>query len=267
MSNLSDTLRALRNDGPSPALEIQAFGGFVPVPERGAGSLCLDGFDVSGTVGPVPWARSAERIALPCEGRVYIVAREDVEIRPGANLAGEERDTVVIDRAPAQAADGLSPDSLLLRGALVRVALMAGALERLTAIAIAHASERVQFGRPIGRFQAVQAHLVTIAQQAALVGVAADAAVAREGAFEIAAAKLLADRAAVTAGRAAHQVLGARGVTLEHPLSLETRRLWSWRSEFGGERFWSERLGAAAVRAGADRLYPTITAGSAELEV
>jgi acyl-CoA dehydrogenase len=267
MSVLSDALRALRDDGPSPELEIQAFGGIVPAPQRGAGSLCLDGFDVSGTVGAVPWARRAERIALVVEGRVYIVAREDVEIRPGANLAGEERDTVVIDRAQAQAADHLSPNSLLLHGALVRVALMAGALERLAAIAIAHASERVQFGRPIGRFQAVQAHLVTIAQQAALVGVAADAAAAREQPFEIAAAKLLANRAAVTAGRAAHQVLGARGVTLEHPLSLETRRLWSWRSEFGDERHWAKRLGAAAVHAGADHLYPAITAGSAELEV
>jgi acyl-CoA dehydrogenase len=149
----------------------------------------------------------------------------------------------------------------------VRVALMAGALERISAIAIEHASTRVQFGRPIGRFQAVQEHLVTIAQQAALVGVAAEAATEREAAFEIAAAKLLANRAAVTAGRAAHQVLGARGVTLEHPLSLETRRLWSWRSECGDERYWSERLGSAATRAGADRLYPAITAGSAELEV
>ena len=71
----------------------------------------------------------------------------------------------------------------------------------------------------------------------------------------------------MSAGRAAHQVLGARGVTLEHPLSLETRRLWSWRSEYGDERYWAERLGTAALHAGADHLYPAITAGSAELEV
>jgi acyl-CoA dehydrogenase len=225
-----------------------------------------DGFSVSGTVGRVPWARHADRIALVLDGHVCVVAREDVEVHPGSNLAGEERDTVVMDRAEAKIRDDLDPDALLLRAALVRVALMAGALDRIGAIAIEYAGERIQFGRPIGRFQAVQAHLVTIAQQAALVGVAADAAVERERAFEIAAAKLLANRAAVTAGRAAHQVLGARGVTLEHPLSLETRRLWSWRSECGDERFWSRRLGAAACAAGADRLYPTITGGSAELE-
>jgi acyl-CoA dehydrogenase len=267
MSELTESLRSLRADGPSPELELGAFGGVVPVPWAGRDQLSLDGFDVSGTVGLVPWGRRCERVALALEGRVYLVAREDTDARPGVNLAGEERDTLVIERAQARVADSLEPDSMLVHGALVRVAMMAGALERIAEIAIAHARERVQFGRPIGRFQAVQAHLVTIAQQAALVGVAADAAIERQRPFEIAAAKLLAGRAAVTAGRAAHQVLGARGVTLEHPLSLETRRLWSWRSEYGDDRYWSERLGCAALHAGGDCLYPAITAGSAVLEV
>jgi acyl-CoA dehydrogenase len=261
------TLQSLRAQGPSPELEIELLGGFTLAPRTSGDLVSLDGFAVSGTVGRVPWARRAERIALVLDGAVYVLAREDVEVHPGANLAGEERDTVVIDRADVERRDDLDPDRLLLRGALIRVALMAGALERAAAVSIEHASQRIQFGRPIGRFQAVQAHLVTIAQQAALVGIAADGAIERHGAFEIAAAKLLANRAGVIAGRAAHQVLGARGVTLEHPLSLETRRLWSWRAECGGDRYWSGRLGAAAIHAGADHLYPSISAGSAELEV
>jgi acyl-CoA dehydrogenase len=260
-------LAELREQGPTPELELEAFGGIVPVPWAGRDQLTLDGFDVSGTVGRVPWARRASRVALALDGGVYLVGLEDAEIHSGFNLAGEERDTVVLDCAQARAAKDLDPDSLLVHGALVRVAMMAGALERTSALALDHARERVQFGRPIGRFQAVQAHLVTIAQQAAIVAVAADAAIERQRPFEIGAAKLLAGRAAVTAGRAAHQVLGARGVTLEHPLSLETRRLWSWRSEYGDDRYWSKRLGSAAVHAGADRLYPAITAGSAELGV
>ncbi len=259
-------LATLREQSPSPELELDAFGGIVPVPWAGRDQLGLDGFDVSGTVGRVPWARRASRVALALEERVYLVALDDAEIRPGANLAGEERDTVVLDCVQAQPAKDLDPDSLLVHGVLVRVAMMAAALERVSALVLEHARERVQFGRPIGRFQAVQAHLVTIAQQAALVGVAADAAIERQRPFEIAAAKVLAGRAAVTAGRAAHQVLGARGVTREHPLSLETRRLWSWRSEYGDDRYWSKRLGTAAIHAGADRLYPTITAGSEVLE-
>jgi acyl-CoA dehydrogenase len=142
---------------------------------------------------------------------------------------------------------------------------MAGALERITAMSIDHASQRRQFGRPIGAFQAVQHLLVIVAQQTALVGIAVDAAVARRGSFEIAAAKLLANRAAILAGRAAHQVHGARGTTLEHALPTETRRLWSWRSEYGDEHEWSTRLGAGLARAGADALYPAIAGGSAEV--
>jgi len=260
------SLRALRGQQPSPELELEAFGGIVPVPWAARDQVSLDGFDVSGTVGRVPWARRASTVALALDGAVYLVGLEGADRRPRYNLAGEERDTVVLDCAQARAAKDLEPDSLLVHGALVRVAMMAGALDRVSALALEYARERVQFGRPIGRFQAVQALLVTIAQQAALAGVAADAAIERERPFEIGAAKLLAGRAAVTAGRAAHQVLGARGVTLEHPLSLETRRLWSWRSEYGDDRYWSKRLGTAAIHGGADRLYPTITAGSKVLD-
>lgn len=249
------SLEALREDGPSPERELEALGGFAIAPEVR-----------SGVARRVPWARRAEQIAYVGDGRVYLVSRSEVSIEPGVNLAGEERDTVVLDQARAEASD-LEPDALLLRAALVRAVLMAGALERISSLAIAHARERKQFGRPIATFQAVQAHLVTAAQQAALVAVAADAAVARGSAFEIAAAKLLANRGALVAGRAAHQVLGARGVTREHPLSTETRRLWAWRAECGDERFWARRLGGAAAEAGPDRLYPAITAGSAELEV
>jgi acyl-CoA dehydrogenase len=150
---------------------------------------------------------------------------------------------------------------------LTRLALMAGALARVYEIAIRYAAERRQFGRPIGSFQAVQQHLVTIAQQAALVGIAADATARRPGGFEIAAGKLLANHAALTAGRAAHQVLGARGTTLEHPLGQLTSRLWAWRSEYGDEHCWSTRLGAAVAQAGADRLYPMITGGSLVVSV
>ncbi|HXM56325.1 MAG TPA: acyl-CoA dehydrogenase family protein, partial [Candidatus Dormibacteraeota bacterium] len=107
-----------------------------------------------------------------------------------------------------------------------------------------------------------------------LVGMAAAAAAraaARDdgggGRFEIAAAKLLANQAAFSATRAAHQAHGAMGMTQEYPLHHLSRRLWAWRSEYGDERFWSARLGGAVARAGADRLYPAITGGSAVVRV
>ena len=58
----------------------------------------------------------------------------------------------------------------------------------------------------------------------------------------------------------AHQVHGAIGFTQEHSLHHLTRRLWSWRDEFGNDAEWSRRLGHAAIAAGADGLWPMITA-------
>lgn len=215
----------------------------------------------------VPWARQAEWVVIPETGGIALARLEGAVIEPGANLAGEERDSVKLGSGAVVARAQVDSDLVRLRGALVRAVLMAGALGRIHEMTVSHARERRQFGRPIGSFQAVQTHVVTVAQQAALVDVAVQSALSREGAFEIAAAKLLAGRAALSASRAAHQVHGAVGVTRQHPLGVETRRLWAWRSEWGGERFWAARLGGAAAAAGPDRLYPAITAGSAELLV
>jgi acyl-CoA dehydrogenase len=232
------------------------------VPGSARDDVVANDEQVSGSAHRVPWARDAARVAVLIDGRTLLVDRAAFTVRPHVNLAGDARDTVVFEGVAARSGPGVNPDELLMRGALTRIALMAGALDRIYEITVRYASERHQFGRPIGSFQAVQQHLVTIAQQAALAGVAADATARRPGGFEIAAGKLLANRAALTAGRAAHQVLGARGTTREHPLGALTCRLWAWRSEYGDEHRWSTRLGAAAVRAGADRLYPVITGGS-----
>ena len=45
------------------------------------------------------------------------------------------------------------------------------------------------------------------------------------------------------------------GFTQEHTLNYATRRLWSWRDEFGSEAHWAAWLGEAALSAGADRLW------------
>jgi acyl-CoA dehydrogenase len=272
----ADALAVLRERGPDRAAESELLGGWLlakagldgeagevtVAPGGRHDSVGLRDGEVSGTAHRVPWARDAARVALLLDGRAMVVDLAAATIQPHVNLAGDARDTVVFDGAAARSGSGVDPDELFMRGAAARIALIAGALDRVHEITVRHANDRRQFGRPIGSFQAVQQHLVTIAQQAALAGVAADAIARRPGGFEIAAGKLLANRAALTAGRAAHQVLGARGTTLEHPLGQLTRRLWAWRSEYGDEHHWSTRLGAASARAGADSLYPAITGGS-----
>jgi acyl-CoA dehydrogenase len=277
----AEALEALRAHGPEPAAESALLGEWLlaragldrttgattVAPGHGHDTLVLSGEHLSGTAHRVPWASDATEIALMLDGRTVVVAGTAATIDARVNLAGDPRETVVFEHADARSGPGAEAHELLARGALTRIALMAGALDRVYEIAIRHAGERRQFGRAIGSFQAVQQHLVTIAQQTALAGVAADASARRPGGFEIAAGKLLANRAALSAGRAAHQVLGARGTTRDHPLGQLTRRLWVWRSEYGDERHWSTRLGAAGARAGADGLYPSITGGSTVLSV
>jgi acyl-CoA dehydrogenase len=177
---------------------------------------------------------------------------------------------VIFDGVPvtarADAPDEVTEQTLWERTALGRAALMAGAVSAIAAMTLRYSREREQFGRPIGRFQAVQAHLVTIHQQATVVASAIDGAVEAvelgRGSFEIACAKMLADRAAQLVTAAAHQTHGAIGMTKEYPLHYLTRRLWAWRDEAGGHYRWADRLGAALVACGPDALYPAIQCGS-----
>jgi acyl-CoA dehydrogenase len=294
---LEDAMEVLRVAGrhaaPVPLAETGLLGGWLAaaagfairpgpvtvVPGRPDDTLAATGGALTGMARGVAWARRAERIlALVADGDQLLVASvapDRVTIEPGTNLAGEPRDAVTFDGVvpdelvPAPA--GIDRRALHERGALTRVALMAGALARVSEITIEYTSQRNQFGRPVASFQAVQAHLVHGAQQAALAAMAAATAARAAGrgpaTFEIAAAKTVANQAATTGVRHAHQAHGAIGMTREYPLHQLSRRLWSWRDEYGSEAQWSTRLGIALARAGADALYPAITGGSTVLMV
>jgi acyl-CoA dehydrogenase len=56
-------------------------------------------------------------------------------------------------------------------------------------------------------------------------------------------------------------VHGAIGFTKEYSLQLSTRRLWSWRDEFGGDTEWAAKVGTYVCGGGADALWPTLTDG------
>jgi acyl-CoA dehydrogenase len=231
------------------------------------------GWRLSGCAARVPWARQAQSLAVlavaESEPMVVRLRRGDIAPTPGHNLAGEPRDAIRVDvrvapDAVAASPKGFGPDQLQLFGAAMRTILMAGALAEILDLTVRYAQERVQFGRPIGKFQAVQQNLAVLAAQAAAAGAAAD--LAEEAAANgfnplvIAAAKARAGEAASIGAAIAHQVHGAIGFTQEYRLNHSTRRLWSWRDEFGSEAIWNRRVGEIAVQAGADRLWATLTA-------
>lgn len=232
---------------------------------------------VRGSLPRVAWASAADRVLVSvgsqAQTRLLLVdlARPGTVTRtPRPNAAGEACADLQLHDAPiaaqAQLDEPHAEDALLRAGALARSAQMVGALERVLELSIRYAGERVQFGKPIGRNQAIQQSLAALAGQVAAARSATLAAYDAGGrnafdatnAFDVAAAKLLASAAAGAAASTAHQVHGAIGFTHEHVLHFYTRRLWSWRDEFGTEAFWAHRLGRAAIDAGADRFWPAL---------
>lgn len=135
--------------------------------------------------------------------------------------------------------------------ALLLSAQMSGAMRRVLQTSLQFANERVQFGRSIGKFQAIQHQLSQMAEQAEAARMAARLGCAtREitaDALLCAMAKAATSAAVVPLTAFAHAVHGAIGVTQEYDLQLLTRRLHQWRITAGSESFWHERIGRALV--------------------
>jgi len=219
----------------------------------------------------VPWAGRAGGIAVLTPRRVVLADR--YQVTPGRNLAGEPRDTVLIDgiagaEAVAEADGAALGHELRLRAALARTQLLAGALQATLGAAVLYAGERVQFGRPIASFQAIQQALALAAGEVAAARVAAEAAAgsatrrgvtAEASVTAIASAKARASEAAGAVALIAHQVHGAIGFTREHHLRVLTTRLWAWRDEDGSDAYWNGVIGARALRLGPAGLWPMLT--------
>jgi acyl-CoA dehydrogenase len=136
--------------------------------------------------------------------------------------------------------------------AVLRALLISGAAGRVLDMTVAYANERVQFGKPIGKQQAVQQQLSVLAEQAVAARIAA-AVGARSGLSprprDAAIAKHGASLAAGQIAAIAHAVHGAIGISEEYDLQLLTRRLHGWRLADGSESYWAELLGAERLAA------------------
>lgn len=231
-------------------------------------SSSLEGMWFIGSLLDVPWGRDSDHVVTVASGSLILLRTADARHSPGLNMAREPRDDLHFDGAKAVAScplDGRLPDdAVLLGGAMIRSAQTAGALQSLVTVAVEQANQRVQFGQPIGKFQAVQHQIAVLAEHAGLVFAASEAAFAvaddAPSFLAIATAKSVASEAAGLGASVSHAVLGAMGFTYEHPLHFTTRRLWSWRSEFGSQTYWAQRLGTSIGAGGAAALWPSLTA-------
>lgn len=227
---------------------------------------------LDGCAARVPWGRNLDHLVLSLshdrEPLVVLAPVIGCTVTAGANLVGEPRDTLAFHDQPVTAAAapaGVGPDAIRYLGALLRAGQMAGAAAAVLQRSVAYAGERQQFGRAIGRFQAIQHMLAVLAEESAAATTAAEQAFVAmdtggDAAFAIAVAKLRTGEAAGRVAAIAHQIHGAIGFAREHPLHHSTRRLLAWRAEFGAEAAWAQRIAERVVPLGAAGLWPFMTA-------
>lgn len=232
---------------------------------------------LSAEIARVPWGRQADYfIGLTANGNnteLVIIDAAQASVTPDQNLSRDPRDTVVFQNAAIaeSASIAMVPEAIRWLAALMRSAQIAGAGSACLKLGLEYTSEREQFGRPLARFQAIQHHLANMAGELATVeamsatafdrldklGLAGDTD--QNAQFDIAAAKCRASDAVELLTKIGHQVHGAIGFTFEYGLHFLTRRLWSWRSEFGGGAEWAQYLGQTAMDAGGDKIWSVIT--------
>jgi len=204
----------------------------------------------------LPWSQSSTRhLGVTRKNELFEISIESSSLR--FNIAFEPRG--VSNGKLTQIPCEEKPYELM---ALSRMSLSVGALQTLLEMTIDYVAEREQFGRAIGKFQAVQHNLAVAAAELAAATRACDGAVesigeARFG-LEVAAGKSRIGEAITVITEIAHQLHGAMGFTHEHRLHHFTRRLWSWRDEYGNETYWQSRLGQHIYSLGADHAWDFI---------
>ncbi|MFK8046952.1 MAG: acyl-CoA dehydrogenase family protein [Halioglobus sp.] len=204
----------------------------------------------------LPWFQSStHHLGVTRKNELFEISIESSSV--GSNIAFEPRG--VSTGNFTQISCDEKPYELM---ALSRMSLSVGALQTLLEMTINYVAERQQFGRAIGKFQAVQHNLAVAAAELAAATRACDGAVesigeARFG-LEVAAGKSRIGEAITVITEIAHQLHGAMGFTHEHRLHHFTRRLWSWRDEYGNETYWQSLLGHHIYTLGADNAWDFI---------
>ncbi|MDR0275800.1 MAG: acyl-CoA dehydrogenase [Burkholderiaceae bacterium] len=265
---------------------LQLCGAFalpVPLPETMLARALLAQADIKPPKGSMALAEEATQSqdgTLRCEsvrhGRtadaVLVSHQGQCRLLPVATAAREaavfplDADLQWPASAWAQATPLPGAHDLRTLHAVLAAAQLAGALMAVCQRTLQYANERVQFGRPIGKFQAIQHQLAVIAEHAFAARMAAQIGCQCEGLapdpLRAAIAKARTGEAAVEVAALAHSIHGAIGFTAEFDLQLFTRRLHLWRQTAGSESYWHGVAGAALLDSPAALALDTLRAAT-----
>jgi alkylation response protein AidB-like acyl-CoA dehydrogenase len=197
-------------------------------------------------------AHLAQEIVVVARSRsgfnLLLVDRDQpgVRLTPRETMAGDKVFDVTLTNVPitremligAEGDGWMLTEHALALGAIARGAEMVGAAQRILELAVDHAKVRVQSGRPIGAFQAIQhacADLLRDVETAR--GVVHHAAwcvdTERDSRAAVATAAAYAASRCLAVARRAHQIFGAMGYSAEHPLHVLHKRIHAASVETG----------------------------------
>lgn len=234
-----------------------ALDGKLPDRQNGRGEW------VSAELHDVPWSQSVDHVLVVMRSgefaRLIVTRGADWTAASIPDAAGEPRDIIRADVLAYTEAALDDYDDLLRRAAILRGAQILGAIDWSFQRSVEYAGERRQFGREISKFQAIQQMLAELADHVLAATGITEAATESLNASLIAAARSRLADAADAAIAITHQVHGAMGFSLEYGLNARTRRLMTWRDDFGSVLYWRKALAGNFAGLTRDAFWPAIS--------
>jgi len=192
-----------------------------------------------------PFSRTASTLLVEMEDSQRLLARDVAQQAPSSYPMDDALswDYTTWEQAPRLP----NIPSLRVLMACVTAARLAGTLLTTFDKTLQYANERKQFGRPIGKFQAIQHQLSVLAEHTFSAHMAAkigcSSADWQPQRAHVAVAKACTSDAAAQLAAGAHAIHGAIGFTEELDLQLYTQSLHHGRHSAGSESWWYGVLG------------------------
>ncbi|MES2289079.1 MAG: acyl-CoA dehydrogenase family protein [Pseudomonadota bacterium] len=263
-ASIADAVAVLRTLGaaaaPGPILEtilgnaLLAEAGLDPVDGTLALAFCSDDPPV---LHDIPWGGLADHVLVVSDTGISISKAAEWAVRPSLDAAGEPRDT--LSDGPEGSFAPLDVHRATRTAAVLRAGQILGAIEWSLSRSIEYAGERKQFGREISKFQVIQQMLAELAAHLLASAVLTEAAAEALTETMISAARSRLGDAADAAISISHQVHGAMGFSREYALNHRTRRLMSWRDDFGSVLEWRRALAGGFVDCSRETFWPTVS--------
>ena len=228
-------------------------------PTPAAAPAIATGGTLSGDLGLVEYAGAADTLVVAAQDGLYLVDPKAAGVTITARHALDRTtrlDSVVLDGAPGTRLEESTPEALqelLDRAAVLAAADLTGIARKALADTVEYDKTRVQFGKPVGSFQAIKHDLadlhvtVTMAEHAATYAAHALDLAAPDKDVAVSVAKSKASDAANAATSAMIQYHGGIGYTWEHDAHFYFKRCKRLEPAYGDSSQHRERIARLLV--------------------